>query len=204
MKTTAFDRTNLKDIRSRLDKALNEVGTELGIGFVLGNISFTTTNFRVRLEANLVGSVGAGSTSPEEAEEKAGAAVFSLFCGRYGLKVDDLGRAFTFRAHQYKITGISNNKPKYPILATRLPDGKRFKFAPHDVVLGLGRKRTQEDILNDLRRVENCLEPESLSCDGEISLAQVRRRRALLVQERSQLIGELGREPSFEELFPSK
>lgn len=56
----------------------------------------------------------------------------------YGLKPEDLGRTFAVShgwrggSTQYKITGISGWKSKYPIIAER-SDGRKFRF-PLDTV----------------------------------------------------------------------
>lgn len=61
--------------------------------------------------------------------------------------------------------------------------------------------RTQEAIIKDLRRVESNLSPENLHCDGEISKTQANKKRIRLNKERQALVKELGREPSYQELW---
>jgi hypothetical protein len=61
--------------------------------------------------------------------------------------------------------------------------------------------RTNENILNDFRDVENRLSPENLSCDGELPKAEQRRRYAELTKKRNALIAELGRVPTDTELW---
>lgn len=63
------------------------------------------------------------------------------------------------------------------------------------------QKRTDAQIINDLQRVECRLSPENLSCDGELSRTQVRQRYNRLMSEKKALINELGREPTFDELW---
>ena len=64
--------------------------------------------------------------------------------------------------------------------------------------------RTTEEILNDLRRIENQLSPEKLCHDGELSKAETRRRYWLLIKRQNELIVELGRDPTDAELYPSQ
>jgi hypothetical protein len=62
-------------------------------------------------------------------------------------------------------------------------------------------KRTESEILADLRGIENALSPENLHCDGEISRsAAMTKQRKLLAQQRA-LHKELGRVPSDRELY---
>jgi hypothetical protein len=62
-----------------------------------------------------------------------GKALFGAMAETYGLSPDDLGRTFTVRGETFRITGLSPNRPKYPIDVERLPDRRGFKF-PADIV----------------------------------------------------------------------
>jgi hypothetical protein len=61
--------------------------------------------------------------------------------------------------------------------------------------------RTTEEILKDLQRVECDLSPENLHCDGEISVTAARAKERILLAERRQLVKELGREPTWSEIW---
>ena len=62
-------------------------------------------------------------------------------------------------------------------------------------------KRTDKEILTDIINVEIRLEPECLSHDGEYSRAEIDRRRRKFTAERKKLVEELGREPTWTELW---
>lgn len=62
-------------------------------------------------------------------------------------------------------------------------------------------KRSESEIIADLRRVESFLSPENLFCDGERSRTAARRVERRLLAERKRLIAELGRVPTCEELW---
>lgn len=62
---------------------------------------------------------------------------FALYASTFGLTADDFGRMFKFRKRLYKITGCRPKSFKYPILGSRIPDGKTFKFQATDVVAKL-------------------------------------------------------------------
>lgn len=59
---------------------------------------------------------------------------FALYAPTFGLRADDFGRTFTFRSRTYKIVGCAPKSFKFPILGSRLPDGKTFKFQAKDVI----------------------------------------------------------------------
>ncbi|MGH0004295.1 hypothetical protein ACQU0X_29860 [Pseudovibrio ascidiaceicola] len=48
--------------------------------------------------------------------------LFELLCSRYGLKKE-----------HFRITGLDTRRPKYPITAARISDGRSFKFSPEQV-----------------------------------------------------------------------
>ena len=62
-------------------------------------------------------------------------------------------------------------------------------------------KRPDVLIIQDLRRVESRLSPENLSWDGERSASQVRVAARRLNAEKRRLLAELGRQPTFNELW---
>jgi len=62
-------------------------------------------------------------------------------------------------------------------------------------------RRTKEEIIKEFQRVECGLSPENLHCDGEISRTAANRKRIVLEKERKALVKELGREPTFNEIW---
>lgn len=82
---------------------------------------------------------------------------------------------------------------------------KLITIIPDDAVFPATRpapsKRTDAEIISDLKRIECRLSPENLTCDGLLSRTEVRRRYTKLNSEKKALIAELGREPTFDELW---
>lgn len=62
-------------------------------------------------------------------------------------------------------------------------------------------KRSDADILRDLRNIENALSPENLHCDGEISRTQAAAKERKLMAQQRALHKELGRVPADRELY---
>ncbi len=64
-------------------------------------------------------------------------AMFEVLAPHFGLKPSDHGRTFTTRGEIFRITAINPNRPKYPISAERVTDGRGFKFPAENVLLYL-------------------------------------------------------------------
>lgn len=60
--------------------------------------------------------------------------LFEVMAPEYGLQPQDFGREFWSGGHRFRIAGIEPRRPKYPVSATRLPDGARYKFPAEKVV----------------------------------------------------------------------
>ena len=62
-------------------------------------------------------------------------------------------------------------------------------------------KRSDEEILEDIRRIHNELSPENLHCDGEITSSAGRRKEIRLNRELRAMEKELGRMPTDNEIW---
>jgi len=61
--------------------------------------------------------------------------LFEALSEEYGLSPDDFGREFSTGRERFRVAGIDPRRPKYPISATRVPDGKGYKFTAENVAL---------------------------------------------------------------------
>jgi hypothetical protein len=68
--------------------------------------------------------------------------MFKVFAPQFGLDPSDYGRTFRMRGDLYKIVTINPNRPKYPISAERVSDGRGFKMPAENVVMYLQNKGT--------------------------------------------------------------
>lgn len=75
-------------------------------------------------------NISTGDPAAAEAEARES---FRSNCWVAGLKAEDFGRQFRTHSGVYQVNAVDPRKPKYPILATRVGDGKRFKFHPSQV-----------------------------------------------------------------------
>lgn len=64
-------------------------------------------------------------------------------------------------------------------------------------------KRPEAEVLADLRAVDCALSPENLTCDGELRGSALRRKAARLRARQRELVRELGRRPTDQELYGS-
>ena len=61
--------------------------------------------------------------------------LFEALAEEYGLSPDDFGREFSTGRERFRVAGIDPRRPKYPVSATRVPDGKGYKFTAENVAL---------------------------------------------------------------------
>ena len=114
-----FTRQNLKSLRKEIEAALNEVGQKNGIALSMGNIRFSGSEFRAKLEA----AVG-NPVSKEQKQKEALKEYGSMF----GLSEKDYGKTFVSNGDTFKLVGLLPNRRKYPIVGQSLRTGKEFIF----------------------------------------------------------------------------
>lgn len=59
--------------------------------------------------------------------------LFEVMAPEYGLRPEDFGRQFSSRGERFRITGIDPRRPRHPVSAVRIPDGKGYKFKAKNV-----------------------------------------------------------------------
>ena len=71
-------------------------------------------------------------------------AMFEVLASHFGLEPSDYGRTFRSREELFRIVAINPNRPKYPISAERVSDGRGFKFPADNVVMYLQNSSAQK------------------------------------------------------------
>ena len=66
-------------------------------------------------------------------------AMFEVLAPHFGLEPSDYGRTFRSKDELFSIVAINPNRPKYPISAERVSDGRGFKFSADNVAMYLMR-----------------------------------------------------------------
>ncbi len=60
-------------------------------------------------------------------------ALFEVLAPSFGLQPSDYGRIFRTGGETFRIVAINPNRPKYPVSAERLADGRGYKFSADNV-----------------------------------------------------------------------
>lgn len=189
-----MERSLVKKIHKEIDEALRKVAEANGFIYKSGNVTYSQLDLRTKVQFVL-----AAKTAEFEKTN-----TISAYGGlAAGDTVTITGRAIS---EEYKVVRFTNRGSAIISL-----NGKEYR-APVSALSKLGapagfsvrpvHARSEEDILNDLRRVENDLSPENLTCDGELPKSEVRRRFNSLTAEKGRLTAELGRVPTDKELYP--
>jgi len=63
--------------------------------------------------------------------------LFEALAPSFGLEPSDYGRTFRTGGDAFRLTAINPNRPKYPISAERIADGRGFKFTAENVAMYL-------------------------------------------------------------------
>jgi hypothetical protein len=69
-------------------------------------------------------------------------AMFEVLAPHFGLEPSDYGRTFRSKDELFRIVAINPNRPKYPISAERVSDGRGFKFPAENVAMYLQHSDT--------------------------------------------------------------
>ncbi|MFO0993661.1 MAG: hypothetical protein U1E67_17205 [Hyphomicrobiales bacterium] len=80
------------------------------------------TGFRV----SVIGRAGEDRKREQE--------LFAAAAQQIGLSASDFEREFSVEGHRFRLTGIDQRRPKYPISAERVSDGRLCKFPADEVV----------------------------------------------------------------------
>lgn len=109
---TKINRELAKIIRIEVDQALIAIATKHGLKCSgLGNIKFGTT---------LRSSFEMADPFLEESLAKVS-----------GSNHFEIGRKIYFNGKQFELTGWDGNRPKYPISATEISTGRKYKLPAH-------------------------------------------------------------------------
>ncbi|MGE8141770.1 hypothetical protein ACQKOE_07330 [Novosphingobium sp. NPDC080210] len=105
--------------------ALAPIEAKYGVKFATAGGTLGTSDMLVKLKVE--------STDPT-AVDKAAAQEFARQCRFYGLEPEDYGAEFTMGGVRYRLTAIKSSRPKYPLCAESLRDGRTYKMTTAGVV----------------------------------------------------------------------
>lgn len=114
-----IDRTLLRLVRNDLDAALKTIGAKHGLIMKCGSGRFTETTATLKVEL-ADNDASDNATSPQEVK---GRAAWAQYAYSLGLNKEWLDQEFTSQGDRFKIIGIANSRPKYPVMTRRLSNG---------------------------------------------------------------------------------
>ena len=127
-----MNRTKVGMIQGALKDAFGEIEKKFNVKVNIGGASYTDNDCTVKV--GFADVLESGEVYSREKED------FKKYATSYGLSPEDLGQTFSTNGHEYRISGLSISKPKYPILARRITNGKGYKFTTDQVKLALLKK----------------------------------------------------------------
>lgn len=112
----SIKRSDCKIIRTALNKALADVGKELGLDIRAGNASYDDISVRFKVECVCTGA-------------DKGKADFEAECGYFHLPASAYKAEFKYNGKTWILEALKPNRPKYPILASqKSAPGSNFKL----------------------------------------------------------------------------
>ena len=126
-----MDREKAKLMRAYLEASMTGFEEHFNIHVNIGNISYNAAG-HAKITLHVADVNKDGTVSSKIAED------FRLFCGRYDLTPDLIGKEFSSRGQPFRLDGLNTRARKYPFVATRLSDGQSFKFPAYTIKTAFG------------------------------------------------------------------
>ncbi|MCK5235601.1 MAG: hypothetical protein KAR06_01340, partial [Deltaproteobacteria bacterium] len=116
-----FDRNTCKIVRAKIDKALKEVGKELGISIDSAGGRFCDSTFNLKIEMKTLNEAGENKSDRDD---------YELYASSYPCDLDgtEFGKTFNHQGEEFEICGWKPKSRKYPVLGRSKRTGKTFKF----------------------------------------------------------------------------
>ena len=130
-----MDRKTVGEIRNAMNEALVEVGKKFNVKMRVGNCKYGISSAKYQVESLDIAKDG--TVFDKEAEN-------FQFALLYGLQITDLGKKFYQNRELYTICGLESKAKKYPLLAKRASNGKKYKFSAEEIKRILNDPKTKE------------------------------------------------------------
>lgn len=132
-KIAAFDPKNLAQLREAITAALKPIAEQYGLKSIgIGNITWDATKFSTSITA----------LTEVDVNNPAVLAKVKMHSAVIGFNMNIVDEVFVNGGRKFKVTSIDLKKPKFPIIAENLEDGKSYKFKP-----SLGMKFVNTEIV---------------------------------------------------------
>ena len=130
MKVNFYSKSDMDKLQSLVVKSLDKLLGTIGLGIAVERVEIGNgMSMSISLTIAAKNSEGRVVT-PAEADYK-------RFAPHFKLPLDSFNKVFTYRGIAYRISGLTTSRPKYPVNAERVRDGKPFKFTSDIVRVAL-------------------------------------------------------------------
>jgi len=119
-------KTEVKEIRSIVEKALTKSLKGRGFSVDLGNIRYTDTDIMSKI------TISKGSNA--DADKRSFESDRAYWSGFKIGGENPAGKTFTSRGSKFTVVRFDSKKRKYPVICTKNSDGKTYKFTVDAVV----------------------------------------------------------------------
>lgn len=128
MKITKLDKAALKNLRAPIDAELAALGERLGLKFVIGSGSYSSTGDEASFKLQITVDDPALRQAAAKAKWDANCRYIGVDYARpdeTGLRPEDFGTEFENRGTSYRTTGIAIGRSKFPIMVEVLTGPKK-------------------------------------------------------------------------------
>ncbi len=128
-----FNRSNCRELMAEVEEALKPIAEKHGLTLDWKGRTFYRDQMPVMFQFLVTKQDEDGNALDAKAQ------AFKRSAVRVGLEPDDLGKEFVSNGEKFRITGLNLRAKRYPVLAERVRDGKKYKFGADMVKFGLQR-----------------------------------------------------------------
>lgn len=128
---STFQRPQHALVSAAVLEALKELEDKFGVNFNVSGGQVGGSSGLIKLGVKLRTAAGADSHDKT---------MWDAYCSLYGLAKEHFGQTFVSQGIAYKITGIAPSRPKFPVSAERVHDGRGFKFPASTPKMALAKK----------------------------------------------------------------
>lgn len=123
-----IDRAKARAIQDELAEAVRPILEAHGLKVAKGRASYDVGMFRFTVEAH-----STGDNDPKVVD-------WGRYAEGFGLPKGALGREMTYGSKRFRIVGLLPSRRRFPVVATRLDDGKELLLEAESVKRALARE----------------------------------------------------------------
>lgn len=129
-KIRQFNRETCRLVAAKFAEELQAIAQELGVSVRTRGGQFNDAVYTMKIEVGVIGGDGKPATREGETLRE--------LADLIGIPTEKIGAVFTVSGADYRLTGMRARAGKYPLIAERTDDGRRFKFEVERVRKAMG------------------------------------------------------------------